>query len=122
MTGGDGSPLALPPLLLGGVLKGDTSACSEAPSGANVARVDASVECDFAGILGFPARLTGGGTGGAEAIGRSPLRGSADGTGIVFEGKSGFDSRAGVVLRLGSLKERVPFEEGTAGEGESRAA
>lgn len=88
ITGGVGSPLALPPLLLGGVLNGDTSAAaSEEASGASVDRTDGSVECDLFGTLGFPARLTGGGIGGAEATGRSPLRGSTEATDVVFEGK-----------------------------------
>jgi hypothetical protein len=39
IVGGEGSPFALPPLLLGGVLKGDTSVGSEVFSGAKVARV-----------------------------------------------------------------------------------
>lgn len=78
ITGGEGSPLALPPLLLGGVLKGDTSAGSAEVSGAkDVRRVDGSTERGLVGIFGFPARFTGGGTGGVEAVGRSFLRGSA---------------------------------------------
>lgn len=122
MTGGDGSPFALPPLLLGGVLKGDTSAASKEVSGANVARAAVSIECDLDGIFGLPARLTGGGTGGAEAAGRSPLRGSPDGAEAAFEENSGLESRAGVVLRLGILNVFAPVEGGNAGEGESKAA
>jgi hypothetical protein len=73
---GDGSSLVLSPLLLGGVLKGDKSTASEVASGARFARAAASTECDFGAILGFPARFTGGGTGGADAIERSLLCGS----------------------------------------------
>jgi hypothetical protein len=77
MAGGDVSSFALPPLLLGGVLKGDTSAASDEFSGARLVRVIGSTDRGLLGIFGFPARFTGGGTGGAEAVGRSFLRGSA---------------------------------------------
>ena len=76
ITGGDGSPLTLSPLLLGGVLKGDTSAASDEFSGAKVARPPWSSDCGLLGIFGFPARFTGGGTGGADEFDRSPFRGS----------------------------------------------
>jgi hypothetical protein len=76
ITGGVGSSLWLS-LLLGGVLKGDTSTTSKDVSGARVPRASGSTEWDLLGILGFPARFTGGGTGGADDTGRSPLRGSA---------------------------------------------
>lgn len=75
LTYGD-SPLALSPLLLGGVLKGDRSTASDVASGARFARAAVSTECDFGAILGFPARFTGGGTGGADAVGRSLFCGS----------------------------------------------
>lgn len=88
ITGGVGSPFVLPPLLLGGVLNGETSAAaSTEASGARDDRVAGSVDCDLVGTFGFPARLMGGGTGGAEATGRSPLRGSTDATDVVLEEK-----------------------------------
>ena len=121
--GGEGSSLKLPPLLLGGVLKGDISAASEA-SGAKFARV-VSTECDLAAILGFPARLTGGGTGGADDTGRSPLRGSLEGPLPVLAGKRGFASRLDaelVELRLGILKNLERLETAAEGEGSSSAA
>jgi hypothetical protein len=124
ITGGVGSSLALPPLLLGGVLKGDTSAASaEVPPGASDARDAGSVECDLAGIFGLPARFTGGGTSGAQDVGRSLLRGSAEaGAGLGWDGNSGFEPSAGVVSRLGILKDLVPFVADVAGVGESSAA
>jgi hypothetical protein len=73
MTGGEGSPFALPPLLLGGVLNGDTSAASDEVSGARFERVGVSAESGFGPILGFPARLTGGGAGGADDFDPSRL-------------------------------------------------
>lgn len=94
---GDGSPLVLSPLLLGGVLKGDRSTLSGAVSGAKLARVAASTECDFGTILGLPARFTGGGTGGADDTGRSLFCGSfrrfglGDGTIGVEESKAAWD-------------------------------
>jgi hypothetical protein len=124
ITGGVGSSLALPPLLLGGVLKGDTSAASaEVLPGASDARGAGSVECGLAGIFGLPARFTGGGTGGAEEVGRSLFRGSgAAGAEPVCEGNSGLDPNAGVVSRLGILKDLAPFVADVGGVGESRAA
>lgn len=103
MTGGEGSPFALPSLLLGGVLKGDISAASEEASGARFARV-VSTECDFGAILGLPARFTGGGTGGADDTGRSLLRGSFELPLLVLLGNTVFGSLPGVVPRLGILK------------------
>ena len=79
ITGGEGSPLTLSPLLLGGVLNGDTSTASDVASGARFVRAAPSTEIGFGGILGFPARFTGGGAGGAEDTGRSPFRGSLEG-------------------------------------------
>lgn len=98
----DGSPLTLPSLLLGGVLNGDASTFSATESGARDCPV-ASEERDLDGIFGFPARLIGGGTGGAEATGRSPLRGSAAGAAGELDGKKSFESAPGVGLRLGIL-------------------
>lgn len=97
-------------------------------SGANVVRVVGSTECDLLlSILGLPARLTGGGTGGAEAAGIPFLRGSADGVVTVLDCKNGagLDSTAGVELRLGILKDLVPLgcdRLGLAAAGESRDA
>jgi hypothetical protein len=78
MGGGVGSPLVLS-LLLGGVLKGETSTASEEVSGTRFARAGESTDIGFGAILGFPARLMGGGTGGTEGAGRSCLRGSVEG-------------------------------------------
>lgn len=123
MGGGDGSSFVLPSLLLGGVLKGETSAVATDLSGARVARVDGSTECDLLGILGLPARFTGGGTAGATDAGRSLLSGSAVAAATVFEGKKCLDSNPGVGLRLGILKDLGRVFEGEACvEGESRAA
>jgi hypothetical protein len=119
MTGGEGSPLTLSPLLLGGVLNGDTSAASDVASGARFPRAEGSTESDFGGILGFPARFTGGGTGGADDTGRSPFRGSLEGPLPVWVGNTGFASTPGVPLRLGILKNLFPPD---ADEGESNAA
>lgn len=101
------------------MLKGDTSAASEDVSGAKVVRCGGSTDCGLLGILGFPARFTGGGTGGAEEIGRPPLCGSVAGVELALDGKRGFVSRAGVAPRLGILKVLVPFEAEMEGEGGS---
>jgi hypothetical protein len=119
MAGGEDSPLTLSPLLLGGVLNGEMSAASDVASGARFARAEGSAESDFGGILGLPARFTGGGTGGAEDTGRSPFRGSLAGPLPVCVGNIGFASIAGVPLRLGILRNLFPLE---ADEGESNAA
>lgn len=120
ITGGDGC-FALP-LLLGGVLKGETSAVSDEASGAKEARVDGSVECGLLGILGFPARFIGGGTGGADEVGRSPLRGSAEDATLCCAGNRGFESNEGVASRLGILKVFDPLVADAGVEGESNAA
>lgn len=60
ITGRDGCFVL--PLLLGGVLNGDTSAPSEVASGASDVRGAVSIGWGLLGILGFPARLMGGGT------------------------------------------------------------
>jgi hypothetical protein len=82
------------PELLGGVLNGETlsSVLSARCSGANDSRVAISAECDLFGIFGFPARLTGGGTGGAETLGRSALRMSIGSPAPGLVGNSDFDS------------------------------
>jgi hypothetical protein len=80
MAGGVASSFVLP-LLLGGVLKGDTSA-SEDASGASDARAVVSIDCGLLGIFGLPARFIGGGMDGTVDVGRSFLRGSA--AGVVF--------------------------------------
>ena len=122
MTGGDGSPLALPPSLLGGVLNGETSAASVEVCGAREERAAASTECDLTSIFGLPARLMGGGRGDAEEADLSPLRGSLEEVAIVLEGKSVLVSKPGVPLRLGILKFLVPFDEGVDGAELSSAA
>jgi hypothetical protein len=121
ITGGDGA-FALP-LLLGGVLKGDTSAASAEASGASEVRGAGvgSAECGLLGILGFPALFMGGGTGGADEIGRSLLRGSAAGPVPVCCGNSGLESAAGVPSRLGVLN-LLPFKADPGVVGESRTA
>jgi hypothetical protein len=120
IIGGEGC-FALP-LLLGGVLKGDTSAASAEASGASDVR-DAGVEsigCDLLAILGLPARFMGGGTGGADEVGRSLLRGSAAGAAPECDGSKGLESSAGVPSRLGILN-LVPLVADAGGVGESRA-
>lgn len=86
MAGGDVSPFVLPSSLLGGVLKGEmrSSAPSAARSGAKVLRGVGSADCGLpAGAnLGFAARFTGGGIGGAEAVCGPFLRGSIDAWGL----------------------------------------
>jgi hypothetical protein len=121
ITGGEGSPL-LPPSLLGGVLKGDTSAGSDAFSGARDDRVTRSPGGGLLAILGFPARFTGGGMGGAEAIGRSILRGSALGSEPVWDGNRGFALKEGTPSRVGVFHDLVPFEAPPEGVGECSAA
>lgn len=120
ITGGDGS-FALP-LLLGGVLKGETSAASDEASGAKEVRVDVSTDCGLLSIFGFPARFMGGGTGGADEVGRSPLRGSAVGAAPDWDGNKGFESKEGVASRLGILKVLDPLVAEAGVEGESSAA
>jgi hypothetical protein len=121
ITGGEGSPL-LPLSLLGGVLKGDTSAASGAFSGAKVERVATSTGSGLLGILGFPALFTGGGMGGAEATGRSILRGSALGSEPVWDGNRGFALVEGRPSRRGVFHDLAPFEAPPEGLGECSAA
>jgi hypothetical protein len=78
MAGGVASSLVLP-LLLGGVLNGETSAASEDASGASDALAVVSIACGLFGIFGLPARFMGGGIDGVMDVGRSFLRGSAAG-------------------------------------------
>jgi hypothetical protein len=122
MTGGEGSPFALFPLLLGGVLNGDTSAASDDVSGARFERTGGSADCGFGAILGFPARLTGGGTGGADEVDPSRLRGSLEDPLPVVAGRTGFESNAGVELRLGIFQNREPLDADPGVDGVSRAA
>lgn len=94
-TNPDSSLLGLPSWLLGGVLKGETRSGASSCSGASVVLPEGSIEAGFAGIFGFPARLMGGGTGGADEAWRSKtalLRGSVEGLG-----------RTGVLFLLGIL-------------------
>jgi len=104
LKGGEGSP----PLLLGGVLNGDTppECPSASGSGAKEDLAPGSTECDLLISFGFPARLMGGGTGGAEAIERSKvplLRGSPEELATEEAAKSGFVSSTGVPARLAIL-------------------
>lgn len=118
---GGNSPFALPSALLGGVLNGETppSKPSAPGSGASVARMLDSVECDLLGIFGFPARLTGGGTGGADAVGPPFFRGSVEDAIMVLDCKMGgcLGSIAGVETRLGILKGFAEFDAGKPGLG-----
>jgi hypothetical protein len=81
MAGGVASSLVLP-LLLGGVLNGETSAASDDASGASDALAVVSIACGLFGIFGLPALLMGGGIDGAIDVGRSFLRGSAAGAAL----------------------------------------
>lgn len=119
----------LPSLLLGGVLNGEVLSPrpSKAGSGAKVDLVVGSAECDLLGILGLPARLMGGGTGGVEAAGlvrsKDPLlRGSTEETTAEFDGRNGFPSKVGVDVRLGILKNLPPLECGEPRAGDSNDA
>lgn len=122
-TGGDGFGAFALPALLGGVLKGEMRSSSDFAAGSRLARgrVGVSTDCGLLAILGFPARLTGGGIGGAEAVGRSFFRGSPETLEPVAVAERGFASGPGVPFLLAILKGLEPFEE-AAGDGESRAA
>jgi hypothetical protein len=104
------------------VLKGDAlSKCDSASwSGASVDPGPGSPDGGLLNSFGFPARLMGGGTGGAIERSKVPLlRGSPAGLAVEVA-KRGFPSSAGVAARLGILKDFVPFETGVPGEGESK--
>jgi hypothetical protein len=94
-------------------------------SGASDALAAGSTECDLPpSNFGFPARLIGGGTGGAEAIDLSKvplLRGSPEGLAGVFAVKKGLVSNTGVPIRLAALNGLIPFR-GVPGDGDSMAA
>ena len=89
-----------------------SSSFSGLGSGANVVLAVGSTECDLFWILGFPARLIGGGTSGGcdlECTSRSKVvlfRGSTAFASVVVDCKNGacFASIAGVAARLGILK------------------
>lgn len=104
--------------LLGGVLKGDTSLLSLSTSCIGASEDDLGGGSTGGGllmILGLPARLTGGGTCGVEALCRSNaplLRDSTVGLAAWEETRLGFVSRgiAGVPFRLDILNDLAPFE------------
>lgn len=107
------------PALLGGVLKGEMRSSSDlAGSKLALGFATVSIDCGFEGIFGLPARLTGGGMGGADAVGRSFLRGSPDTLEPVAVAESGFASGPGVPFLLPNFQ---GFDT-TGGEGESSAA
>jgi hypothetical protein len=123
MFGGEGLGAFVLPELLGGVLKGDrSSALSVEASGASDSRAATSAECDLLGIFGFPARLIGGGTGGAETVGRSPFRRSTGGPMPGLEEDNGFEPWLGVTVRAAILNGFVPTAAGVESEGEASAA
>jgi hypothetical protein len=117
--GGELGALALP-ALEGGVLKGETRSSSDFAAGSRLALGFTAVctDCGLLIILGLPARLTGGGIGGADAVGRSFLRGSPEMLEPVAVADSGFASNPGVPFLLAILN----GFDATAGEGESSAA
>lgn len=119
-AGGDGLGAFALPALLGGVLKGEMRSSSDLAAGSRLARgfAGVSIACGLAAILGFPARLTGGGIGGADETGRSGLRDSPDTLDPVAVAESGFASGPGVPFRLAILK----GFDAADGEGESSAA
>lgn len=119
-SGGDGFGAFALPALLGGVLKGETRSSSDFAAGSKLALGFAVISsgCGLLKIFGFPARLTGGGIGGADAVGRSFLRGSPDMLEPVAVAESGFASKPGVPFLLVTLN---GFDT-TGGEGEPRAA
>jgi hypothetical protein len=123
IEGGEGLGAFALPALLGGVLKGEMRSSSDLVAGSRLAlgRAGVSTGCGLLGILGLPARFTGGGIGGAEEVGRSPLRGSPGCPEPVWVADKGFTSKPGVPFRLAILKGLEPLGA-TGGEGESRAA
>jgi hypothetical protein len=118
-AGGEGFGAFALPALLGGVLNGDMRSSSDfAGSRLALGFAMVSIDCGFEGIFGLPARFTGGGMGGAEAVGRSFLRGSPDTLDPVAVADKGFASGPGVPFLLPSFQ---GFD--TIGvEGESSAA
>lgn len=118
-AGGDGFGALVLPALLGGVLNGDMRSSSDlAGSRLALGFAVVSIDCGFEGILGLPARLTGGGMGGAEAVGRSLFRGSPAVLEPVGVAESGFASGAGVPFLLANFQGL----DVTGVDGESRAA
>jgi hypothetical protein len=118
-AGGDGFGAFALPALLGGVLKGDMRSSSDfAGSRLALGFAMVSIDCGFEGIFGLPARFTGGGMGGADAVGRSFLRGSPDTLEPVAVADSGFASGPGVPFLLPNFHD---FDT-TGVEGESSAA
>lgn len=118
--GGEGLGAFVLPALLGGVLKGEMRSSSDFAAGSRLARGFAGVSsaCGLDGIFGFPARLTGGGIGGADEIVRSCLRVSPDILDPVTVAERGFASWTGVPFLLAGLKGLVA----AGGECESSAA
>ena len=121
--GGEGFGAFALPALLGGVLNGEMRSSSDFAAGSKLARGRATVFTAWGllTIFGFPARFTGGGIGGAEAVGRSPLRGSPERLEPVAVADSGFGSRPGVPFLLAILNGFEPFIA-TDWEGDSSAA
>ena len=119
-VGGDEFGALALPALLGGVLKGEMRSSSDLAAGSRLTLGFATVstDCGLVAIFGFPARLTGGGIGGADAVGRSFLRGSPEILEPVAVAESGFASRPGVPFLLAILNGL----DSTGGEGESSAA
>jgi|SRR5690242_7792328 len=104
-VGGEGSGALALPALLGGVLKGEMRSSSDLPTGSKLALgfAVASAGCGLVAIFGFPARLTGGGIGGADAVGLSPFRESPDMLEPVAVAESDLTSVPGVPFRLAVL-------------------
>lgn len=123
MVGGERSGAFVLPALLGGVLKGEYRSSSDLAAGSRLAlgRAAGSMACGLLGIFGFPARLTGGGMDGAEAVGRSPFWGSPGCAEPVVVAESGFASSPEVPFLLAVLNSLEPFER-AGREGESSAA
>jgi hypothetical protein len=124
IVGGEGCGAFALPALLGGVLKGDIRSSSDLAAGSRLVLGRAAVftDCGLLGIFGFPARLTGGGMGGAEEVGRSPLRGSPETLEPVGVAESGLMSPPGVPFLLVILNGLGVFDVAEEGVGDSRAA
>lgn len=121
-VGGEGSGALALPALLGGVLKGEMRSSSDLPTGSKLALgfAVASAGSGLAAIFGFPARLTGGGMGGADAVGLSPLRESPDVLEPVAVAESDLTSVPGVPFRLAVLKVLEATGESSAAWGVGR--